>query len=106
MVPPRATSPRTTPPPRARQLEPLQERQRRPAPATMSDRPAQRPPNKGLRRFLAFLALAIVFTIAVAVAVVIATNTSNTVVHFRQVVGHDAQSAINSVRDLINQYTK
>ncbi len=56
--------------------------------------------------FMAFLALAIVFTAAVAVAVVIATSTSNSVVHFRTVVGHDAQSAISSLRDLINQYTK
>jgi hypothetical protein len=28
------------------------------------------------------------------------------VVHFRTVVGHDTQSAIKSMRDLINQYTK
>ncbi len=47
---------------------------------------------------MAFLALAIVFTAAVAVAVVIASSTSNSVVHFRRVVGHDAQHAINSVR--------
>jgi hypothetical protein len=47
-----------------------------------------------------------VFTVAVAVALIIASSTSNSVVHFRQVVGHDTQSAINSVRDLINQYTK
>jgi serine/threonine-protein kinase len=59
-----------------------------------------------LRRLVAFVALALVFTIAVIVAVVIATSTSSTVVHFRTVVGNDAQSVINSIRDLINQYTK
>jgi hypothetical protein len=51
---------------------------------------------------MALVAIAVVFTAAVAAAVVISTSTSNTVVHFRKVVGHDAQSAINSVRDLIN----
>jgi hypothetical protein len=75
---------------------------RRAATATV----AERPPKRGLRRFMGFLALAIIFTIAVAVAVIIATSTSNTVVHFRTVVGHDANSAINNLRDLINQYTK
>jgi hypothetical protein len=40
------------------------------------------------------------------VALVIANSTSSSVVHFRTVVGHDAQSAINSVRSLVNQYTK
>ncbi len=91
-------------PARARQLEPLPAPRRaaRGAPATV----AEPPPNRALRRFIAFLALAIVFTIAVAVAVILATSTSNTVVHFRTVVGHDAQSAIHSLRDLINQYTK
>jgi eukaryotic-like serine/threonine-protein kinase len=108
MVPSRTPPPRTgvNPPPaaRPRQLEPIPAPRRpaTPAPATM----AERPPNRGLRRFMAFLALAIVFTVAVAVAVIIATSTSNTVVHFRTVVGHDAQSAISSLRDLINQYTK
>jgi eukaryotic-like serine/threonine-protein kinase len=103
-------APATPPPPvtsaqrpaRSRQLEPLPGPQRRAAPATI----AERPPNRGARRFMGFLALAIVFTIAVAVALIIATSTSNTVVHYRTIVGHDAQSAINSLRNLINQYTK
>jgi hypothetical protein len=34
--------------------------------------------------------------------VIIATSTSSTAVHLRQVVANDAQSAINQVRDLIN----
>jgi hypothetical protein len=64
------------------------------------------PRRRGARRFLTFLLLALVFTAAVAIAVIIATSTSSTVVQFRQVVAHDAQSAINSVKDLIHQYTK
>ncbi len=52
------------------------------------------------------LTLALLFTAVVAAAVVIASSTSSTVVHFRTVVGHDAQTAINSVRNIINQYTK
>jgi serine/threonine-protein kinase len=106
-------APRPTPPPRTgvttartsrRQLDPIPAARRpaQTAPATM----AERPPNRAMRRFMAFLALAIVFTVAVAVAVILATGTSNTVVHFRTVVGHDAQSAISNLRDLINQYTK
>jgi serine/threonine-protein kinase len=70
------------------------------------DREPARRRSRGARRFLTFVALALVFTAAVAIAVILATSTSNTVVHFRQVVAHDAQGAINSVKDLINQYTK
>jgi beta-lactam-binding protein with PASTA domain len=55
---------------------------------------------------MVFLLLALVFTAAVAVAVILATSTSNSVVHFRNVVGHDANSAINSLRGLINSNTK
>jgi eukaryotic-like serine/threonine-protein kinase len=107
----RMVAPRATPPPQTmapqrparRQLEPMPGPQRRAAPATVAER---RRRDSGARRFMAFLGLAIVFTIAVAVAVIIATSTSNTVVHYRTIVGHDAQSAINSLRDLINQYTR
>ena len=72
--------------------------------------PPRRPPRRGasqaLRRLLALLLLALLFTAAVAIAVVIATSTSNSVVHFRTVVAHDAQSAINAVRNIINGNTK
>ena len=44
--------------------------------------------------------------VALVVAVAIATSTSNTVVHFRTVAGHDAQNVINQVKGLVNQYTK
>ena len=50
--------------------------------------------------------LACVFVAAVVIAVVIATNSSNEVSHFRTVAGNDVQSAINSARSIVNQYTK
>ena len=54
----------------------------------------------------AVFVLALVFIVAVVVAVVIANGTSNTVTHFRQVVGHDFNSVVNSLQGFINQYTK
>ena len=63
-------------------------------------------PNRAFRRFMALLIFCIIFAVIVAVAISLATSASHTAVQFRQVVAHDAQSAINSVRGLINQYTK
>ncbi len=67
---------------------------------------APRRRNRLLRRFLALVALAVVFAAAVAVAVTIATSTSKQVVHFRTVVAHDTQSAIKQIRGIVHQYTK
>ena len=39
-------------------------------------------------------------------AVLIADSASTTVVHYKKVVAHDAQTAISKVQDIINQYTK
>ncbi len=117
-------TPGNTPAPRtSRQLEPIPAPERRPAAALPSaaypsapspsapypSAPYARPRprrGRGFRRFMAFLGLVLVFTAAVVIAVVIATSTSNTVVHYRTVVGHDAQSAINSLRGVVNKYTK
>jgi hypothetical protein len=55
---------------------------------------------------MTFLALIGVFALVVIAAVVIANSTSSTVVHYKKVVAHDAQSAISQVQSLINQYTK
>jgi beta-lactam-binding protein with PASTA domain len=52
-----------------------------------------------------FALLAVLALIAIA-AVAIANSTSGTVVQYRKVVAHDAQSAIGQVQSLINQYTK
>ena len=66
----------------------------------------QRRQRTAMRRFLAMLALAIVFTAAVAIAVIIATDTSNTAIHLRRVVANDVQSAVKSLQDLIGSNTK
>jgi hypothetical protein len=68
--------------------------------------PGRSRPRKAARRLGALLAVLAVLLVAVIVAALIATSTSNTVVHFRTVVAHDTQSAINQVKSIINQYTK
>ncbi len=99
-----------SPPRGSRQLEPLPAPARSAPPAyarrAQVQRPPARPRNRGLRRFGLFLLLAIIFTAIVAAAVLIATSTSNEVVHLRKVIGSDAQGAINSLRDLVNNNTK
>ena len=52
------------------------------------------------------LALIGVFALVVIAAVVIANSTSSTVVHYKKIVAHDAQSAINQLQSLISKYTK
>ncbi|HJS95296.1 MAG TPA: hypothetical protein VJ741_13615, partial [Solirubrobacteraceae bacterium] len=58
------------------------------------------------RRFVAFLAVVLLFVAAVAAAVAIAASSSNSAVHFRRVVAHDTNSAVQKFQDLVNQYTK
>jgi beta-lactam-binding protein with PASTA domain len=55
---------------------------------------------------MAVLALLAVLALIVIAAVTISNSTSNTVVQYRKVVAHDAQSAINQLTDIINKYTK
>ncbi len=74
--------------------------------AVTTDQRAPRRKRRGKGRLLAFTALLLVMLIAVIAAVAIANSTSSTVVHYRKVIAHDAQSAINSIRGIINQYTK
>jgi serine/threonine-protein kinase len=73
-------------------------------------RPASPPPRqrrqRGFRRFMALLALVVVFAIVAIAAVIISTSASPTVVHSERVIAHDAQSAINQLSSMINQYTK
>ena len=95
-------------PARARQLEP-----RRAAypPTTGAYRPDEARPqrsggSRAARRFLAFLAVIVLFVAAVAVAITIAASTSSNAVHFRRVVAHDTNSAVKKFEDLVNQYTK
>jgi type II secretory pathway pseudopilin PulG len=55
---------------------------------------------------MALLGVLLVLIAGVVVAVVIASSTSSQVVHFRTIVGHDAQTAIDQVRTQIDKYTK
>jgi eukaryotic-like serine/threonine-protein kinase len=74
-----------------------------PAPAYAQRR---RGAGRAFRRFLGMLAILAVLVAGVIVAVAISSSTSSSVVHFRTVVGHDAQSAIDQVRSVVNRYTK
>jgi serine/threonine-protein kinase len=67
---------------------------------------APRRSRRSGRRFLALLVVIALFVGVVAAAIAISAGTSRSVVHFRKVVAHDAQSAINQVQNLVNQYTK
>jgi hypothetical protein len=74
---------------------------------TMAER--QTPPRsggRGFRRMMAVLALVAVLALIVIAAVTISNSTSNTVVHYRKVIAHDTQSAINQLQGIINKYTK
>jgi serine/threonine-protein kinase len=62
--------------------------------------------SRGFRRVIALFALLAVLALIAIAAVAIANSTSGTVVQYRKVVAHDAQSAIGQVQSLINQYTK
>jgi eukaryotic-like serine/threonine-protein kinase len=89
---------------RAERAEPVASRHRGPAAAERAA--ADRRRGRAARRFFVFLLVALLFVAAVAVAVTIAASTSKTVVHFRTVVAHDAQTAIKQVQNIINSSTK
>jgi serine/threonine-protein kinase len=105
-------SPGTRSEPTTAARAPRQVPARRPRPEVAAYQTAderQRPPaqsGRGFRRLMAVLALVAVLALIVIAAVTISNSTSNTVVHYKKIVAHDAQSAINQMRDLINQYTK
>jgi serine/threonine protein kinase len=99
----REAPPRATPPRQVR--EPARAAARPAGPPTRTGQRAAVAPRRrrrAARRLFTLLTISALFVAAVAVSVILATSTSNSVVHFRKVVGHDAQSAINSVRDVIN----
>jgi serine/threonine-protein kinase len=71
--------------------------------------PTPMPPpqdSRGFRRGLGILVLLVVLLVVAIVAIAIVNSTSNTVIHYQRIVGHDAQSALQQVQNLINQYTK
>jgi serine/threonine-protein kinase len=98
-------APRTAQSRAPRQVEARRPPQRAPAAYDRRPEPAQRS-GRGFRRLMAVIALVAVFALVVIAAVAIATSSSPTVVHYQKVVAHDAQSAINQLSSLINQYTK
>jgi serine/threonine-protein kinase len=102
-IAPRPAQGRQTAPPRV-VLEPAAGRGRG-ARQQPTEAPAPRR-RRGARRFLVVMLLLLFFAVAVAAAAVIATGTSNTVVHYQKVIANDVQSAINTMHDLINKYTK
>ena len=110
-VSPRPRTPRTTETRVARQPRQTEQRRaaRRAEPAygrRQAQAPPQRRSGRGFRRGMTLLALLAVLALVVIAAVLIADSASNTVVHYKHVVGQDAQSVISQVQSLINQYTK
>ena len=71
-----------------------------------ADAPPQRRGGRGYRGFMTLLALIAVLALIAIAAVVISNSTSSTAVHYKKVIAHDTQSAINQLTSLINQYTK
>ncbi|MBV8430674.1 MAG: serine/threonine protein kinase, partial [Solirubrobacterales bacterium] len=74
------------------------------APATYAEPP--RRSGRAARRVLLGLFVGLLFAAAVVIALVLSTRTSPTVNNIRTTVSHDAQSAINSLSNLVSQYTK
>ncbi len=107
-VAPRPTDP-ATPVARAPRQAPSRPPQRaQAAPTTRRSAAPPRPARarRGLRRFMALLALVVVLALIVIAALLISNSTSSTVVHYQKVISQDAQSAINQLRGLVNKYTK
>jgi hypothetical protein len=94
-------APRQVPARRAPRAEPASAR--RPA---APQRAPQRSSGRGFRRLIGLLLLVGVLALIVIAAVVISNSTSNMVVHYKQVVSNDAQSAIHQLQSLVNKYTK
>jgi eukaryotic-like serine/threonine-protein kinase len=67
---------------------------------------APRRERRAARRMLLGLFVGLLFAAAVAIALTLTASSSPTVNHIRTTVSHDAQSAINALSNLVNQYTK
>ena len=61
--------------------------------------------QRGLRRLVAVLAVALLFGVGIAVAIVATGNTDNAV-RIKRVVADDAQQAVQQLQDLIDNNTK
>ncbi|MBV9820081.1 MAG: protein kinase [Solirubrobacterales bacterium] len=107
----RARQPRQVP---ARQAPSPQRRATAPSRSAPVDRRATSPPptatgrrrsGRGFRRLIGFLAIVAVLALIVIAAVLISDSTTSTVVHYRKIVGHDAQSVINQLQQLVKKST-
>jgi serine/threonine-protein kinase len=81
----------------------------RPAPQPRRWEPPPRRTRRGrrlMRVLMLLILLALVFVAAVVAAVELSGSNSQTAIQLRHVVAHDAQQAINSVRNLIGGYSK
>jgi serine/threonine-protein kinase len=63
-------------------------------------------PKRRRGRAFALFALLLVVIGAVVAAIVIATSTAPSIVHARNIIAHDFQSAYHQLSSLISQYTK
>jgi serine/threonine-protein kinase len=91
---PRARATRPAPPPRGRVAEPA-----------VRGRAASR--RSGLRRLVGvLLALAALIAVVVILGVLLASDTSKQVVHLRHVAGHDVNSVVAQLKQLIGENTK
>jgi eukaryotic-like serine/threonine-protein kinase len=105
-----AAEPRRAPRPKAvevpaRRPVAAEAQARRPA-ASAAAPPGRGRRRRGVRRLLVALALLCVFAAVVIAAVAVSTSTSNEIVHFRKIVAHDTQTAVQKIQSVINQYTK
>ncbi|MBV9193404.1 MAG: protein kinase [Solirubrobacterales bacterium] len=90
-----------------RRAEPQAEPRRATGAYPPPDRAARRRNERRAgRRMLALLLAAVVFVAVVAVAISLAASTSNSAVHLRKVIAHDANSAVSQVKSLVDQNTK
>ncbi len=81
-----------------------------PTPAPRQSTPPRQRRRSGTGRLirrilLAILALVVIAAIVSVVAVELADKADKVVVHYQQVVGNDAQSAIDQVKTIISKYT-
>jgi serine/threonine-protein kinase len=78
-----------------------------PAPEPVRAQRVEREPDRHIARRVGWILAAVIVLIVVIVLVaILASDNSGTVVHYQRVVAKNAQSAINSVENIISKYTK
>ncbi|PZS08420.1 MAG: hypothetical protein DLM64_12520 [Solirubrobacterales bacterium] len=100
-------APRT--PPAALPESPRERAVPRPRPARGPARgPDPRPAGarRAFRRMVILLVVALALVAVVAAAIAIGTSASHAVVHYKKVIAHDANGAIQQLHTIIQQYTK